>query len=77
MNLFVFKTHAELDAKACELVKEVIQSKPQVTLGLATGSSPVGMYAHLVDEVKRGKLSFKQVTTFNLDEYVGLPANHS
>ena len=77
MNIFVFEKHAELDAKACELVKEVIQSKPQVTLGLATGSSPVGMYAHLVNEVKRGQLSFKNVTTFNLDEYVGLPANHS
>jgi glucosamine-6-phosphate deaminase len=76
MNINVFKSHAELDAKACELVKAVIQSKPQVTLGLATGSSPVGMYARLVDQVKRGQLSFKHVTTFNLDEYVGLPDNH-
>lgn len=76
MNIFIFEKHAELDAKACELVKAVIQSKPQVTLGLATGSSPVGMYAHLVDAVKQGQLSFKHVTTFNLDEYVGLPANH-
>lgn len=77
MNLFVFKSQAELDAKACELVKAVIHSKPQVTLGLATGSSPVGMYARLVEEVKSGRLSFKSVTTFNLDEYVGLPADHA
>ena len=76
MNILVFNKHAELDAKACELVKAVIQSKAQVTLGLATGSSPVGMYAHLVDAVKQGHVSFKHVTTFNLDEYVGLPANH-
>jgi glucosamine-6-phosphate deaminase len=76
MNINVFKSHAELDAKACELVKALIQSQPQVTLGLATGSSPVGMYAHLVQEVKRGQLSFKHVTTFNLDEYVGLPDDH-
>lgn len=76
MNIFVFEKHAELDAKACELVKAVIQSKPQVTLGLATGSSPVGMYARLVEEVRQGRLSFKNVTTFNLDEYVGLPSDH-
>ena len=45
-------------------------------LGLPTGSSPEGMYANLVKAVKEGKVSFKHVLTFNMDEYVGLPESH-
>lgn len=45
-------------------------------LGLPTGSSPEGMYAELVKANKEGKVSFKYVKTFNMDEYVGLPENH-
>ncbi|KAI0027535.1 hypothetical protein K488DRAFT_61254, partial [Vararia minispora EC-137] len=50
--------------------------KPFV-LGLPTGSSPIPTYKHLVSLVKAGKLSFKNVVTFNMDEYVGLPRDHS
>uniref|UniRef100_A0A0N5ACL2 Glucosamine-6-phosphate deaminase n=1 Tax=Syphacia muris TaxID=451379 RepID=A0A0N5ACL2_9BILA len=46
------------------------------TLGLPTGSTPLGMYKKLVELYKRGKLSFKYVKTFNMDEYVGLPRDH-
>lgn len=45
-------------------------------LGLPTGSSPVPTYKHLIKLVKAGKLSFKNVVTFNMDEYVGLPKDH-
>lgn len=45
-------------------------------LGLPTGSSPEGMYANLVKAVKEGRVSFKHVLTFNMDEYVGLPEEH-
>lgn len=45
-------------------------------LGLPTGSSPLGMYKELIRLVKNGKVSFKNVVTFNMDEYVGLPQNH-
>ncbi len=51
------------------------QDKPFV-LGLPTGSSPVGTYKTLVDLYKQGKVSFKNVVTFNMDEYVGLPEDH-
>ena len=51
------------------------QNKPFV-LGLPTGSSPVGIYKELVKTHKEGKLSFKNVRTFNMDEYVGLSADH-
>ncbi|KAM5533726.1 hypothetical protein V8D89_012599 [Ganoderma adspersum] len=49
--------------------------KPFV-LGLPTGSSPIPTYKHLISLVKAGKLSFKNVVTFNMDEYVGLPEDH-
>ena len=42
-------------------------------LGLPTGSSPLGMYKHLIKLNKEGKVSFRNVVTFNMDEYVGLP----
>jgi glucosamine-6-phosphate deaminase len=45
-------------------------------LGLPTGSSPIGMYKELVKLNKKGIITFKNVTTFNMDEYVGLPENH-
>lgn len=45
-------------------------------LGLPTGSTPIGMYKKLIEFHKAGKLSFKHVTTFNMDEYVGLPRDH-
>ena len=45
-------------------------------LGLPTGSSPLGTYAELIELVKEGKLSFQNVVTFNMDEYVGLEKEH-
>ena len=45
-------------------------------LGLPTGSSPLGVYKNLIEMNKAGKVSFKNVVTFNMDEYVGLPKEH-
>ena len=55
--------------------KAKISDKPFV-LGLPTGSTPLKVYAELVRKVKAGELSFKNVITFNMDEYVGLPVEH-
>jgi len=55
---------------------EPTPEKPFV-LGLPTGSSPISTYKHLIKLVKAGKLTFKNVVTFNMDEYVGLPQDHS
>ena len=52
-------------------MKEVVTSKPEVTLGLATGSSPVGLYKCMIEDYKAGNVSYKNVKTVNLDEYVG------
>lgn len=51
-------------------------SKNNFVLGLPTGSSPIGMYKELINLNKNGYVSFKNVTTFNMDEYVGLPEDH-
>ena len=53
-----------------------VKAKPNATLGLATGSSPLTTYASLIEMYKNGELSFKDTKTVNLDEYVGLDASH-
>ncbi len=70
------KTKDEAGKLAAGLVYDVVSNKPNATLGLATGSSPLGMYAEMIKMCKEGKLSFKNVKTVNLDEYVGLSADH-
>ena len=57
----------------CELVKERAREKIEVVLGLATGGTPLGLYRELIARHQRGGVSFREVDTFNLDEYVGLP----
>lgn len=57
------------------LVESLLQREPHPVLGLATGSTPVNLYRQLVDFHQQG-LSFSHVTAINLDEYVGLPADH-
>ena len=76
MEVRVCKTYDELSRKAAEFVADVLNAKPNAVLGLATGSSPIGLYQELVRMHRDEGLDFSQVTTFNLDEYVGLPANH-
>ncbi len=61
---------------AADIVTEVIKNKPDAVLGLATGSSPIEMYRELVARCARGEISFKQVKSVNLDEYVGLAPDH-
>jgi len=73
-KVFVFDDYEGLSQKAFEVMEEVVK-QDKVTLGLATGSSPVGLYKRLVEAHKNG-LSFKNVQSFNLDEYVGLSKNH-
>ncbi len=75
IKLFVEKDYEAISDRAFEVFKETLK-QGKVTLGLATGSSPVGLYKRLVSAYQEGSLSFKEVTSFNLDEYVGLPAKH-
>lgn len=76
MEFIVAKNYEEMSRKAADVIAELVASKPDCTLGLATGSTPEGLYAQLVEDYKAGKISFKDVTTFNLDEYRGLDHDH-
>lgn len=76
MKLYVCKNYDEMSEKAAQVVASVITLKPDCVLGLATGSTPVGMYSKLAELNRAGKLDFSQVKTYNLDEYYPIkPSN--
>ena len=66
----------EVGKKAADVVTEVMKNKSDAVLGLATGSSPIEMYKELIRRCSAGEISFKNVKTVNLDEYVGLEPTH-
>lgn len=69
MNIRIFESEREVDLAAAQYVAGRINEKPDMVLGLPTGGTPEGMYANLAKMVAEKKVSFKTVTTFNLDEY--------
>ncbi len=77
MELMVAKDYQEMSLLAAEVIAKQVKKKPDSVLGLATGSTPLGMYGKLLDMVNNENVSFKNVTTFNLDEYVGLALQHA
>ena len=72
MKVIIVKNYDEVSEKAFEVMKEYL--KPGKVLGLATGSSPIGLYKKMIEYNKQ--VSYKDITTFNLDEYVNLPLEH-
>jgi len=72
MRFIKVDTYEELSRKAANLISAQVLSKPDCVLGLATGSSPVGAYKVLIERCAKGDLDFSEVTSVNLDEYVGL-----
>src|SRR6266498_4304226 len=76
MEVICCKTYDEMSREAARAVAQVLNAKPDAVLGMATGSTPLGLYQELVKMHKKEGLDFSQVTTFNLDEYVGLPTTH-
>lgn len=77
MRVILCDTYEEVSAAAERLVESQIVLKPNCVLGLATGSTPVGMYKKLVEKHKAGELDFSGVVTFNLDEYYPLSADNN
>lgn len=77
MKLIITKNYEELSKKAANEMAEIIKNNPQAILGLATGGSPMGMYKELIRMNKEGKIDFSEITTVNLDEYVGLSGEHT
>ena len=76
MKVITLKTVDEIGAMAGEMFVETVQQKPNAVLGLATGATPLPTYTYMAQAVKDGKVSFKDVSTFNLDEYCDLPKTH-
>jgi glucosamine-6-phosphate deaminase len=76
MEVVIKRDYEQMSKTAAQIVVDVLNTKPNAVLGMATGSTPLGLYQELVRLHKAGGVDFSRVTTFNLDEYVGLPPNH-
>jgi glucosamine-6-phosphate deaminase len=77
MRIIVAANYDEMSKKAADIVASQIILKPESVVGLATGGTPVGFYSELIKIHKDGKFSFKEVKTFNLDEYYGLDKDNT
>lgn len=73
MKIYKAKDYKDMSRKAANIISAQVIMKPNCVLGLATGSTPIGTYAQLVEWYNKGDLDFSEVTTVNLDEYKGLP----
>jgi len=76
MNVVVVKNYNEISCQTAQLITDQIINKKNSVLGLATGSTPIGVYQELIRKFQKGELDFSKVVTFNLDEYYGLSPEH-
>ncbi len=76
MKLMIVKNYEQMSSVAAKLVCDCVKSNPQAVLGLATGSTPIGMYEQMVADHKANGTSYAGVVSVNLDEYVGLDAQN-
>ncbi|QDL55064.1 glucosamine-6-phosphate deaminase [Rhodoferax aquaticus] len=76
MKVVILNNAAEVAAYGAQIFVKHINAKPTAVLGLATGSTPVALYKELIAAYQQGQVSFKHVSTFNLDEYLGLSGSH-
>jgi glucosamine-6-phosphate deaminase len=76
VEVLITKDAEQLADTAASIIRDLVAAKPRCTLGLATGSTPEKTYARLIRYHKEEGLDFSQISTFNLDEYLGLPPDH-
>ena len=76
MKIIRAKDYNDMSRKAANIISAQVILKPDSVLGLATGSSPIGIYEQLIKWYNKGDVDFGECTTFNLDEYRGLTAYH-
>ena len=76
MKVIIAKDYQDGARKAADIIEKIVRDNPTCTLGLATGSSPVGMYRELARRCVEENLDFSKVHSVNLDEYVGLDGTH-
>ena len=75
MKIIKVKNYDKMSEEAFKVVLEVVKNKPDAVLGLATGSTPLGLYAKMAEDHRENGTSYAQCRTVNLDEYVGLDAS--
>lgn len=75
MDIRIFDSAEQIAAVAGEIFVQQIKKNPQSVLGLATGASPVKTYEYIISQYKNGYISFRDVKTYNLDEYCDLPVS--
>ena len=76
MKVIVTNSYDETCAVIANMIKELVNAKPDAKLGLATGGTPVPIYKKLFEMNKAGEVDFSRVHTVNLDEYCGIPGTH-
>ena len=77
MKFIITKDCEEMSVKAFEVMKRIVKNNPYAVLGLATGTTPLGLYRHMIEDHKAHGTSYAHIRTVNLDEYKGLPNNHN
>ena len=76
MKIIVTQDYEELSAKAAKIMLEVVRENPYAVLGLATGTTPLELYAYMIADHEQKGTSYAHIRTANLDEYKGLPKTH-
>ena len=76
IELIITNNYEEMSKRAADIISKLIKENPQAILGLATGSTPIGLYQELIKQNKNKEISFKNITTYNLDEYCDIPQSH-
>ncbi len=75
LYIIIVKNYEEMSKRAGQIIIDGVKKNPEIVLGLATGSTPIGLYKEMIEAYKSG-LDYSRVKTFNLDEYVGLSPDH-
>lgn len=76
MEVIRVKDYDEMSEKACAFVTERLKQRNDLVMGFATGSTPEGLYQRLIEKYRKQEITFKDVVSFNLDEYIGLDKDH-
>ena len=77
MEVIILENADAVAQSGAQRIAELVNKKPDAVLGLATGNTPIAMYQHLIRMFRKKQLSFRRVSTFNLDEYIGISAENS
>lgn len=76
LDIRIFENYEEISKEAAQMIKETVDKKKDAVLGLATGSTPIGLYKELIRLNQSNEIDFSDVKTVNLDEYLGLDGDH-